>query len=68
MTSPREFIQAAADRLLERIATCHERVACPACGVRVGHKCIRRNGAWGVDPPLKHPHLERQQADGIRAR
>lgn len=43
----------------QRIATCHERVACPACGVPRGHRCIRKGGGWGTSTPLKHPHRER---------
>lgn len=58
--------QAAA--LNERAASCHERVACPACRARVGQRCVRRGNhpSWGK--PLKHSHPERLRADGIALR
>lgn len=47
---------AAADDLIERIATCHERVACPRCGAPVGQRCraLPKNVR-----ATKHPHDER---------
>lgn len=53
--------QAAADAEA-RIANCHTVVACPACGVPRGERCVRRGtsseaSVWA--PRLKHPHRER---------
>lgn len=77
MSSPPEqsgrdsFLEAIAE-LRERIATVHERVACPACWAPVSVRCrkVTHKGAPGEQPDrtrpaLKHPHRERLRADGI---
>ena len=56
MTDPTEaaLLEAAAEAE-RRIATCHERVACPRCRAPVGSRC--RSMLSGV--VTKHPHRER---------
>lgn len=61
--------------LERRVATVHERVACPKCGAVVGDRCHRVGtmylpGYDGYAPPpsLKHPHAERLRAGGIPLR
>lgn len=57
--------------LNERVATVHERVACPKCGAVVGDRCHRVGTAYlpgykgYAPPPLKHLHAERLRAGGI---
>lgn len=56
-----------------RVASCHERVACPKCKAYVGVRCVRvgtyeAHGTFPRERALKHPHIERQRADGIAAR
>jgi predicted RNA-binding Zn-ribbon protein involved in translation (DUF1610 family) len=65
-------MQEAAERLRERAASVHERVACPRCGAVLGDRCHRAGALYiagyaGYVPPapLKHPHRERLRADGI---
>lgn len=62
-------------RLNERVATAHERVACPKCFAPVGVQCRRvtnesRDGRQPdrTRPELKHSHDERLRADGIPLR
>ena len=50
--------------LNEKVATVHERVACPACGMPVGQPCVHAR-TWA---PIKHAHRERLRADGIALR
>jgi hypothetical protein len=55
---------AVAAELEARIASVHERRACPRCGARVGRRCVRAStrgnyAAAGPGAPLKHPHRER---------
>jgi hypothetical protein len=52
----------------QRIATCHERVACATCGAPTGVKCVRKGAMWGAAPALKHPHASRLHADGLPLR
>lgn len=61
----------AVGELEAKIATCHERVPCPTCRAPIGFRCRRmppRKGYGNVGPMLKHPHAERQTADGIYPR
>lgn len=46
-----------------RVATCHERVACPTCDAPVGVKCRGRGR-----PVLKSPHVARLRRDGVNLR
>lgn len=64
-----------AAELHERVATVHERVACPRCLAPVGERCVRMSthyvgwaGAEEGPSPLKHSHRERLRADGIAER
>lgn len=52
-------------RTNERIATCHERRACPTCGRPQGLRCVRKGSTAmaGAGPPLKHPHTARWTPD-----
>jgi hypothetical protein len=59
---------AAADEANARIATCHERVACPKCGAPIGRRCRRLPRGFsqaserrGLGQPSKvvGPHRER---------
>jgi anaerobic selenocysteine-containing dehydrogenase len=59
-------LQAAADRMNERINTAHERVACPRCRARAGMRCHGVNAV--VKKALEHSHKERLRADGISLR
>lgn len=61
-------IDAAVAALNERIATAHERVACPKCGAPAGHQCVSVAKGRHVRSPLKHSHRERLHADGISLR
>lgn len=58
----------AVEALEERIATVHERVACPKCGAQVRWKCRRAGTASRMSPALKHSHRERLLADGVQLR
>lgn len=59
----------AADALVERQHTAHERVGCPRCHALPGVRCHRVNGITSLSSaPLKHSHLERLRADGIELR
>lgn len=63
---------AAAERLRERVETCHERVACPKCAAPRGSRCWdlrHRHGPQDAPPPYaKHSHRERIEADGTPLR
>lgn len=72
-------LRQAAEELVERQRTAHERVACPRCGAAVGKRCHKLNskpfrsadpGLRGLVPAIecKHPHAERLRADGISVR
>lgn len=71
----RDAFVAAVEELRRRVASVHERVACPVCGAPVGERCRRvqraHTGAGpapaGLPPgvPLKSAHNERLRADGI---
>lgn len=64
-----DAMRAAASAAITRVATCHERVACPTCRARVGERCTnvsRRPTQHGK--PLKHSHDARLRADGIALR
>lgn len=65
-------IRHAAEALERRVATVHERVACPKCRAPVGERCWHM-GYHSVPHnisrrPIKNPHRERAAADGIRLR
>lgn len=53
-----------ARELEQRVAVVHQVVACPRCHAGVGVRCVhvRRGGT------VKHPHVERLAAAGIRLR
>lgn len=64
----RDHIYAAMERMAAeaeaKIASCHERRACPTCGRPKGLLCVRKSSALaGVGPPLKHPHEARWTPD-----
>lgn len=61
-------MEAAAAELNRRVATVHERVACPRCGAAIGVKCRYGQRTYRRGQPLKHPHAERLRADGIALR
>ena len=60
-----------ADELRERQATVHERQRCPTCWAPIGVRCRPMPKGYVVGPggslpaPLKNPHRERLQADGL---
>lgn len=47
--------------LNEKIATCHERRACPRCGAELGERChnLTRVSSSTRTWPVKNPHRER---------
>lgn len=62
---------AAAAQANRRIETCHERVACPACGAPIGSRCVRLTRAGTPTKSaatLKHPHTKRFELDGTPRR
>lgn len=65
----RDELQRAAEELNEQTRTCYKRVGCPACGAVLGMPCTRLGSAGRRSTvPLKHPHVERMNADGIHVR
>lgn len=64
----RDVFVAAIEELRQRVATVHERRACPRCFAAVGKPChdTRRGARYGRT--LLHPHPERLRADGISER
>lgn len=68
MSDPDRLVEArlllAAAEAEARIASCHEEVACPACGAPVGVRCRQLRSRTGKtyaikDSELKHPHRRR---------
>jgi hypothetical protein len=51
-------VAAAAAEAQERIARCHEVVACPRCRSGAGEPCVSMSKSVH-DRELKHPHVER---------
>lgn len=60
-------LERAAAEFNRRVATVHERVACPRCRSGVGERCVSMVKSVH-DRELKHPHAERLRADGIALR
>lgn len=63
-------MQQTAAALERRLATCHERTFCPACGAVLGDRCHRKGALYipgydGYGKPawLKHPHRERWEQE-----
>lgn len=56
-------MRAAAADLEDRIAACHDVVACPKCKAPVGTRCVFRPagaaGGFVARRTLKHPHKQR---------
>lgn len=60
-----DALRAAAEEADARIASCHERVACPKCHAPVGLPCRRAlrqfvaSGIYAIGQPVVGPHRER---------
>jgi hypothetical protein len=58
----------------KRVATVHERVACPRCQAPLGKRCRRMPLGYGIGitpgygREMKYPHDERLRSDGIYPR
>jgi hypothetical protein len=67
-------LTAAVDAIAQRVATAHERVACPTCRAPVRERCRALplghgvSGTVRVGRTLKHSHDARLLADGITLR
>lgn len=64
-------MEQAVRELNERVASVHERVACPRCNMPTGVACVALKAGGFVREPVvhtKHPHAQRLREDGIYLR
>lgn len=64
----RDAFAAQVAELQQRLATVHERVACPRCGAPVNVGCRNVTRSYRRGQPVKNAHAERLRADGIPLR